>query len=94
MERLISRRWLEYRSAQALPSTPGAYPFGVGRRVTGQAVHAFFVEPDQLDQVFDCEVRERLDAVFAEASDSDDPVLGLHFNRDVAQPHLDPGVMA
>ena len=45
----------------------------------------FLVEPDELDQVFDPEVGERLDAVFSDAIDPDGAVLDLHFIGDV--PH-------
>ena len=45
-----------------------------------------FAEPDQLDEVFDSEVSERLDAVFSDAINPDDAVLDFHFVRDVPQP--------
>ena len=46
----------------------------------------FFVHPDELDEVFDTEVGERLDAIFSDAIDLDDTVLDLHFTGDVPQP--------
>src|SRR5258708_26170980 len=46
----------------------------------------FFVEADELDQVFDSEVGECLDAIFSDAIDPDDTVLDLHFTGDVSQP--------
>ncbi len=46
----------------------------------------FFVEPDELDQVFDAKVGERLNTIFADAIDPDQAVLDLHFDGNVAQP--------
>lgn len=43
------------------------YPFGVGRGLALEQSWVLFVEPDQLDEVFDSEVGERLDAVFSDA---------------------------
>jgi len=37
----------------------------------------FFVEPDELDQVFDAKVGERLNTIFADAIDPDQAVLDL-----------------
>lgn len=51
-----------------------------------QQFGVFLVELDELDQVFDSEVGERLDAVFSDAIDPDDAVFDLHFYGDVAQP--------
>ena len=66
---------------------------GVGRRLIGlfglpalEPSRIFFVHPDELDQVFDTEVGERLDAIFSDAIDPDDAVLDLHFTGDVPQP--------
>jgi hypothetical protein len=41
------------------------------------------VHPDELDQVFDSELGERLDAIFSDAIDADDAVLDLHFIGDL-----------
>ena len=73
---------------------PGAkYASGVGRGSIGlfglpalKPSRIFFVHPDELDQVFDTEVGERLDTVFSDAIDPDDAVLDLHFVGDVPQP--------
>ena len=46
----------------------------------------FFVEPDELDQVFDAKVGERLNTIFADAIDPDQAVLDFHFDGNVAQP--------
>ena len=46
------------------------------------------VGPDELDQVFDSEAGERLDAIFSDALDPDDAVLDLHFAGDIPQPVL------
>ena len=46
----------------------------------------FFVDADELDQVFDSEVCECLDSKFSDAMDPDDAVLELHLTRDVSQP--------
>ncbi len=45
-----------------------------------------FVDADELDQVFDSEVSECLDAVVYGAIDPDDAVLDLHVTGDVSQP--------
>ena len=45
-----------------------------------------FVDADELDQVFDSEVSECLDAVVSGAIDPDDAVLDLHVTGDVSQP--------
>lgn len=68
---------------------PELYPSGVGRRRSQSApepVGVFLVEPDELDQVFDSEVGERLNAVLSDAIDPDYPVLDLHFYSELAQP--------
>ena len=41
--------------------------------------------PDELHQVFDAEVGERLDAILPDAVDPDDAILDLHFDGDIAQ---------
>ncbi|MFB6463952.1 hypothetical protein [Bradyrhizobium tunisiense] len=90
MERLISRRWSIgplKRYLQRLARIHSAQT----AESPGEQSTAFFVEPGQLDQVFDCEVGERLDAIFVDATDSDHSVLGLHFNRDVANLRLHRG---
>src|SRR5271165_917489 len=46
----------------------------------------FLVELDKLDEVFNSEVGKRYYAVFSDAIDPDDAVLGIHFVGDVAQP--------
>ena len=46
----------------------------------------FFVELDELDQVFDTGLDERLDAVYSDAIDPDHAILDLHFYSDVPQP--------
>jgi hypothetical protein len=70
-----------------LASGAGRKLFGLfGRRPALKQSRTFFVHPDELDQVFDAEVRERLDAVFSDAIDPDDAVLDLHFVGDVPQP--------
>jgi len=46
----------------------------------------FFVHTDELDQVFDSEAGERLDAIFSDAIDPDDAVVDLHFVGNVPQP--------
>ena len=46
------------------------------------------MEPDKLNQVLDSEVGERHDAIFTDAIDPDEAVLGIHFIGDVAQPVL------
>jgi hypothetical protein len=46
----------------------------------------FFVDLDKLDEVFNSEVRKRHDAIFSNAVDPDDAVLGIHFIGDVPQP--------
>jgi hypothetical protein len=51
-----------------------------------EPVGVFLVEPDELDQVFDSEVGERLNAVLSDAIDPDYPVLDLHFYSELAQP--------
>ena len=48
----------------------------------------FFVDADELDQVFDSEVCECLDSKFSDAMDPDDAVLELHATRDVSKPVL------
>ncbi|KRQ88653.1 hypothetical protein CQ10_38055 [Bradyrhizobium valentinum] len=60
------------------------YASGVGRRVivlVGRPAlepsRIFFVHPDELDQIFDSEVGEGHDAVFAGAIDPDDADLGI-----------------
>jgi hypothetical protein len=70
-----------------------AYASGVGRRPTGlfgrpalEPSRIFFVDPNELDEVFDTEVGERLDAIFSDAIDPDETVLDLHFTSDVPQP--------
>jgi len=45
-----------------------------------------FVDADELDQVFDSEVGECLDAIFFGIIDPDDAVLDLHPTGDVSQP--------
>jgi hypothetical protein len=67
-ERSIARR-----SAAASASEGGPYASGVGRQpdwiipaVSAWAKSDFFVHPDELDQVFDAEVGEHLDAIFSE----------------------------
>ena len=50
------------------------------------STRVLFVEPDQLDEVFDSEVGERLDAVFSDAIDPDDAILDFHFVGDVREP--------
>ena len=45
-----------------------------------------FVYADKLDQVFDSEVGECLDAIFFDAINADDAVLNLHLTGDVSQP--------
>ena len=45
----------------------------------------FFVEPDELDQVFEAKVGEGLNTIFADAIDPDQAV-DLHFDGNVAQP--------
>lgn len=62
------------------------YPFGVGCRVAACAVQVRFVEPNQLNEVFDSDVSERLDAVLSDAMDQDDVVLDFHFVGNVPQP--------
>ena len=69
------------------------YASGVGRRLIelfGQSAlepsRVFFVHPNELDQVFDTEVGERLDAIFSDAIDPDETVLDLHFTGDIPQP--------
>lgn len=42
-----------------------------------------FVHPDELDQVFDTEVAERLDLIFSDALDPDEAVLDRRFVGDV-----------
>ena len=46
----------------------------------------FFVDLDKLDEVFNSEVRKRHNAIFSDAIDPDDAVLGIHFVGDVMQP--------
>ena len=46
----------------------------------------FFVDLDKLDEVFNSEVGKRHDAVFSNAIDPDDAVLGIHFVGDAVQP--------
>ena len=46
----------------------------------------FLVELDKLDEVFNPEVGKRYYAVFSDAIDPDDAVLGIHFVGDVMQP--------
>lgn len=46
---------------------------------------AFFVHPEEIDQVFDAEVGERLDTILPDAVDPDDAILDLHFDGDIAQ---------
>jgi hypothetical protein len=69
------------------------YASDVGRRLVGsfplpvrEQLGVFFVEPDELDQVFDAKVGERLNTIFADAIDPDQAVLDLHFDGNVAQP--------
>lgn len=40
---------------------------------------------DEIEEAFDAEVGERLDALFVNAYDPDGPALGLHFVCDVSQ---------
>jgi hypothetical protein len=63
-----------------------------GRRLVGsfplparEQLGVFFVEPDELDQVFDAKVGGRLNTILAEAIDPDQAVLNLHFDGNVAQ---------
>lgn len=46
------------------------------------------MDPDELDEVFDSEVGERLDAVFSDAIDPEAAILGVHFAGDVRRPVL------
>src|SRR5262249_9692246 len=59
---------------------------GLFRRPALKQSWAFFVHPDELHQVFDTDVGEGLDAIFADAIDPDDAVFDLHFIGDVSQP--------
>ena len=45
-----------------------------------------FVDPDELHQGLDSKVGERHDAVFFDAIDPDETVLGVYFIGDVSQP--------
>lgn len=76
------------------------YSSGVGRRKVflrrrpqkaksaPEQFRIFLIGPDEIDQVFDAEVGEGLDAVFSDAIDPDDAVFDLHFIGDVPQPVL------
>ena len=77
----------EYRFAFAYP-----YASGVGRRWIGlfwqpafEPGRVFFVHPEEIDQVFDAEVGERLDTILPDAVDPDGAILDLHFDGDIAQ---------
>ena len=66
---------------------------GIGRSLIGlfwlrtfEPSRILFVDADELDQVFDSEVSECLDAVVSGAIDPDDAVLDLHVTGDVSQP--------
>ena len=45
----------------------------------------FFVHAEEIDQVFDTEVGEGLDAILTKAVDPDEAILNLHFDGDIAQ---------
>lgn len=45
----------------------------------------FFVDAEEIDQVFDTEVGEGLDAILTNAVDPDEAILNLHSDGDIAQ---------
>ncbi|PPQ16452.1 hypothetical protein CV770_26385 [Bradyrhizobium sp. AC87j1] len=47
----------------------------VHSRASAEQLGVFFVEPDELDQVFDVKVGERLNTIFADAIDPNQAVL-------------------
>jgi len=55
-------------------------------RSAPEQCRVFFVDLDELDEVFNSEVRKRHYAIFFDAIDPDDAVLGIHFVGDVVQP--------
>jgi SOS response associated peptidase (SRAP) len=71
---------------EPLASAVGRSLIGLFRRPALKQSRTFFVHTDELGQVFNSEVGERLDAIFSDAVDPDDAVLDFHFVGDVAQP--------
>lgn len=52
-------------------------------RPAREQFRTFFIRADEFGQVFDSEVGERLDAIFSDAIDPDDAVLGLRVIGDI-----------
>ncbi len=64
----------------------GNSSIGLFRLPAFEPSRIFFVDADELDQVFDSEVGECLDTIFPGVIDPDDAVLDLHPTGDVSQP--------